>query len=432
MNMNAAQSAVRGVSTFFNFSSKTKLIVGVFVIIAALMFAAIGINNAGYRTVVQWPNGHTWVKFGPGVYFSLFGPTTEHSDVITFNYDKTQNEEAATIDQTGISVMYQAGGKGTVYGIDQFALPSDEMSMLKLHKAYRSKKGIAFKLLKPIVEEAHNLTAELLTSEEAYAEKRSQYVQWTEEQIKKGKYKKELEAKLLKGADGKEVWKNVPVISRDPTTKQPMHEKSDLDQYGITLIGHRIVDRDFEPKTLAQIATKREANMAIITAKANAEKAKQDAITSEEKGKANVMTAKYEQEVEKVKQVVIAEREKEVAVINATRQVDVAAQAKLEAEQKKLAAVEYKQEQILRGEGDGEYKRLVMESDGALAQKLDTYETVNNYYAQAIAKQKWVPEINMGSGAEGQTGNGAMTLTDMFATKIAKDLALDLKMKGAK
>ena len=167
--------------------------------------------------------------------------------------------------------------------------------------------------------------------------------------------------------------------------------------------------------------------MAIITAIANAERAKQDAITSEEQGKANVMTAKYEKEVEKEKSIVDAERAKEVAVIAAEQAVEVARQAKLEAEQKKLAAAEYKQEQVLRGEGDGEYKRLVMEADGALAQKLETYERVMGRFASAIEKQKWVPEIQMGS-QPGAGGSNAMTLIEMMGVKAAKDLSLDMSI----
>ena len=89
--------------------------------------------------------------------------------------------------------------------------------------------------------------------------------------------------------------------------------------------------------------------MAIITAKANAERARQDAITAEEQGKAAVMKAKYEKEVEKERAIVDAQKMKQVAVISAAQKVDVAEQTKLEAEQKKLAANEYKQEQVLRG-----------------------------------------------------------------------------------
>lgn len=70
-----------------------------------------------------------------------------------------------------------------------------------------------------------------------------------------------------------------------------------------------------------------------------------------------------------------------------------------------MAAVEYKQEQILRGEGDGAYKRLVIEADGALAQKLETYEKVMGRFAAAIEKRKWVPEVQMGGGAGTDSGS---------------------------
>ena len=214
-----------------------------------------------------------------------------------------------------------------------------------------------------------------------------------------------------------------------------VHQKGDLSVYGFTVSGHQIVDWNFEDKTLQQISTKREATMAIITAKAQAEQAKQEAITAEEKGKASVMTAKYEKEVDKEKAIVEAEQKQQVAVIEATQNVLVAEQEKMEAEQKKLAAAEYKEEQELRGEGDGAYKRTVMEADGALEQKLEAWVKINQRYAEAIEKQKWVPDIQFGNttgtnGVQAQGGNAAMDLIQMFSVKTAKDLLLDMQNIG--
>lgn len=393
-----------------------------------LFFMAFGINNAGHRTVVQYPTGHLYVKFSPGIYPQLFGTSEIYNDVITIDYDKINSNVGSSIKQVGISVRYQDGGTGTVYGKARFSLPVDEDTMLHLHKAFRSNSGVAHKLIKSVTEEGMNLTAGLMSSEEAYAEKRSIFTQWASQQISKGKFQTRLETVTsLDESTGKSVIKNIPVISYGQNGL-PIHLDSDLTDYGISVNGFQITDWDFEPKTLQQIATKREATMAIITAIANAERAKQDAITSEEQGKANVMTAKYEKEVVKEQAIVDAQREKEVAVISAEKNVEVATQQKLEAEQRKLAAAEYKQEQILRGEGDGAYKRIVMEADGALAQKLETYERVMARFASAIEKQKWVPEVQMGEGASG--GSSAMTLIDMMGVKAAKDLALDLKIEN--
>lgn len=406
-----------------------KLTFGIILLVAVvvLLVMAFGINNAGHRTVVQYPTGTLYVKFSPGIYPQWFGTAEVYNDVITFDYDKSDAEVDSSIDQVGISVRYQDGGTGTVYGKARFSLPSDEETMLHLHKAFRSNRGVSQKLIKSVTEEGMNLTAGLMSSEEAYAEKRSIFTQWSSQQISKGKFQTKLEKiDTVDESTGKTVTKNIPVISFG-SDGLPIHLFSDLADYGIGVNGFQITDWDFEPKTLQQIATKREATMAIITAKANAERAKQDAITSEEQGKANVMMAKYEKEVVKEKAIVDAQREKEVAVISAQKSVEVARQQKLEAEQKKLAAAEYKQEQILRGEGDGAYKRIVMEADGALAQKLATYERVMERFASAIEKQKWVPEVQMGESGNG--GSNAMTLIEMMSVKAAKDLALDMEVK---
>lgn len=402
----------------------------VIAIIGMLLIMSAGINDAGNRTVVQYPTGKLLVKFTPGIYMKWFGTATIYRDVLTYDYDKTNDGATSSMNQRGIAVRYQDGGTGTVYGKARFSLPNDEATMLSLHKAFRSNSGVASKLIKTVTEEGMNLTAGLMSSEAAYTEKRSIFTQWASEQISGGKYQTELkQISTVDESTGKRVVKNVPVITYGEDGR-PVHLKSDLEEYGISVNGFQITDWNFEQKTLDQISTKREATMAIITAKANAERAKQDALTAEEQGKANVMTAKYEVEVQKERAIVQAEQQRQVAVIRAEQLVDVAAQQKLEAEQKRLAAAEYKQEQILRGEGDGAYKRLVMEADGALAQKLETYEVVMSRFAAAVEKQKWVPEIQMGgaSGGAGESGSNAMALIDMLSVKTAKDLALDLEL----
>lgn len=401
-------------------------LIGLVLIVTLLM--TVGINTAGFRTVIQWPNGHLFTKFEPGWYIAAFGTTTEYPDLVTFDYDKS-DDTSTSLNQKGISVRYQDGGLGTIYGKDRFALPTDEPTMLKLHKAFRGIAGVANKLIKPVTEEAINLTAGLLTSEGAYAEQRGQFIQWSQSQIKNGKFKTILERKLVKGDDGKDIWKKIPVIAyTDEAKTTPIVLSSDLADYGIILMGHQVTDWDFEKKTLDQISTKRQATMAIITAKANAERAKQDAITTKEQGIANVMKAKYEQEVLKEKAIVVAKREKEVAIIKAEQLVEVATQAKLQAEQKKFAAVEYKQEQILIGEGDGERKRLVMQADGALAQKLETYYEVSALYAEALGKHRLVPDFVMGSSGSESGSNGATDFVNLLTARTAKDLALDMRV----
>jgi hypothetical protein len=410
-----------------------------------LVTMTAGFNQAGYKTVVQTWSGSLFVKADPGMYLKWFGTATEYPDFLTFDFDqKTDNDDGRSITQQGIEVQYQEGGKGHVFGQVRFELPKDEKTMIELHKAYRSPTGIAYKLIKPSVEQVADLTAKLMTSDESYMEKSSIYNTWARDQLVKGVFRTKLEGRRVKaddvigapttgtgdaGSDGT-IWKEVPVIATDDA-KNPIHESSDLDKYSVTLSTFQVTGRNYEQKTIDQIDKRREANMEIITAKANAERAKQDAITAEEVGKRNVKVAEYEKMVEKEKAVVDAEKAKEVATIAAKQKVSVAEQEKLEQEQKKLAAGEYKQAQTLRGEGDAAYKKAVLEADNALAQKLETYEKVMGTFATEFGKQKWVPDIQFGQQA-GSSGtdqvNNANQLIDMLAVKTAKDLNLDMNI----
>jgi hypothetical protein len=150
--------------------------------------------------------------------------------------------------------------------------------------------------------------------------------------------------------------------------------------------------------------------MQVQTAIAKAREAEQNAITAAKEGEAAAAQAKWQQEVFKAKAVTEAEQKREVA--------------KLEME----AAEFYKKEQILRGEGDAERKRLVMQADGALEQKLAAYVDVMKAFAPEIGKQRWVPEVVYGTGAAGAgSGSSATQLIDMLSVKTARDLALDLE-----
>lgn len=397
-----------------------------------LGYCSFGINDAGERTVIQYPTGTLYVKFSPGLYFKAFGSTEIYSDVNTYDFDKDGSEGKSnpnSLIASGIAVRYQDGGTGTVFGKARFALPNDAETMIRLHKDFRNKQAVAQKLIRTVTEESMNLTAGLMSSEEAYAEKRGIFTQWAEQQVASGKFFTELKSVTEKQeATNEHMTRNIPVIKYG-ADGLPVQHASDFKMYGIKVNGFQITDWNFENKTLEQISRKREATMGIITAKADAERARQEALTAEEQGKKNVMVDRYTKEQEKIQAVVDAEKEQEVAVIQAKQTVLVAEQAKLEAEQLRLAAVAYKQEQILRGEGDGEYKRLVMAADGALATKLEAWQAVHIRYAEAIEKQKWVPEIQMG-GSDHPTGSAANDLIEMLKVQTAKELKLDMSLKN--
>jgi len=413
----------------------------VFGIIAILLVifcsCSFGYNSPGERTVYTPLFGEMQVKFEPGFYANWFGPVETYKDFVTFDFTQTESEEDVTLDRPGIAVWFNDGGKGTVYGKVRLKLPDDVETMLAMHLAFRSHRGVAIKTIEPVVTEAVFASAGLMSSEAAYAEGRGDLARWVRQQISSGLFQTEVVTETI-GGDGGEV--DPP--DQDPNTTErliqrpirrilydaagaPLQFESDFVTYGIRVDGFQLVDLSFEPRTMQQINEKREATMAIITARAEAERAQQDLITAEAEGRANVMVAQYEEEIIKKRSEVQAERDAAVAQIAAEQRVAVAQQAALEAQQLRDAAEFYKEEQILRGEGDAEYRRQLLEADGALEAKLEAYVAVMEAAFAAVGQQQWVPELWIQNG-EGADGNQAMSLIDLLTAKVLQDLGLDL------
>jgi hypothetical protein len=126
-----------------------------------------------------------------------------------------------------------------------------------------------------------------------------------------------------------------------------------------------------------------------------------------------VAVAQYEQEVDKEKAIVKAQQELEVATL-----------ANKAAEQEKEALIK-------KGQGEGQYRREVMQGDGALDKKIAAYETVQKYWADAFAASKnpLVPSVVMaGAGTQGGNAgtNSATQFMQIMGMKAAQDLGLSL------
>ena len=408
---------------------------GNFIVLALLIFliyASTGINDNGFRTVVQYPWGTTFVKFTPGIYFTFFGKETRYKDsgTYTFGVGPEQDIIESTLGTAPVEVRYNDGGLGEIHGVYRWVLPPDEETMLNVHRTFRSQEGVANNLVKPTINEALNLTAALMSSEASYAEKRETFKRWAREQAEIGAFETSETTVCEDNPAGERECRQVAQVNY-VDGKVVYGNTSPLQEYGLMTGQYQITKWNYEKRTLQQISDKREQTMKIITAKAEAEAAKQEAITAEEKGKAAVTKARYEKEVEKIKAVVDAEKQKEIAVIEAVKKVEVNEQNKLAAEQDKLAAYEEKQASIARGEGEAEARRLKMAADNALEQKLLAWKDVNYRYAQAIEKQKWVPEVQFASSSGDGNGSGsnAAALIDLLTAKTAKEISLDLSMQ---
>jgi hypothetical protein len=97
----------------------------------------------------------------------------------------------------------------------------------------------------------------------------------------------------------------------------------------------------------------------------------------------------------------------------------------------KQAAEFTKQKLILEGQGEAAKKKLIMQADGALKQKLEAIIAIHGNYADAY-KHRQVPQWYHTGGANGKNGSFDDDFSAFFklmSAQIAKDVAFDMSVK---
>jgi hypothetical protein len=398
-----------------------------FVLLVIILFSAGSILEnvpADEIVVIQSPvSGDLEWYITPGLKWQGFGKVTSYKK--SFQYWFSANADQGKKDDQSIKIQFNEGGKGWISGSVRIDLPLDKDNLNKLHTKYGSQWAIEHELVRPTFERSIFMSGPLMSSTESFSERKNQLIGYIEDQAHYGVYQTTTSLSRVKDAITG-VDKTVGIVNivkdKDSPGGFARSEQSPFKEYGVRAYNLSINSIKYEDIVEKQIASQQAAVMAVQTAIAESRQAEQNAITAEQNGKAAAAKSKWAQEVEKAKAVVIAQQEYDVQVLNAERELKKAEFNKKQMEQ-------YKEAELLRAEGDATYKKKVMEADGALAPKLEVYKAVMFEFAKEFGKQKWVPEVMMGSG-DSSGGNGAMGLMEILGVKAAKDLALDMSMQG--
>lgn len=393
----------------------------VVLLVAVFLSASEMFENVDAReiVVIQDPfDGELHVYTEPGYQFQAFGKVTRYPRraEYAFSSPKRDQEGAATGADTSKRMRFNDGGHGNLSGAVSWEMPLSVESIIKIHRAFGSVEGVEQQAVAKMLDAAIYLAGPLMSSTESSGERRAELVQYINDQAENGVYVTKAEdVQTIDPVTGAE--KNVIVTSivrnADGTPKR--QQGSILGEYNIRLLPLSITELAYDKIVEDQIAQRQKATTEVQIAQANARRAEQDAITIAKQGEATAAKTKWEQEAINAKE--IAEAEKKVKV------------ADLAAKEAEL----YKKQQILIGEGDAERKRLVMQADGALQQKLDAWLKAQGYWSNAYAKSTnpLVPSIVMGGTTGANSVVGAQTMIELLSAKTAKDLALDLDVRGA-
>lgn len=332
----------------------------------------------------------------PGVKPQMFGSVTTYQKRDIYEFENA-------------AILFNDAGAATLNGSVQYDMPLDNENLTDLHTRYGSPEAIKDQVIKRTVDKVIYMTGPLMSSRESYAEKRTNLIEYAQDQISNGVYKVVQETtKAVDPISGQERTAVVAMIAIGDGGRL-RQETSVVAEFGIKAFNFAIKSVDYSDTVDAQIKAQQEIIQNVQRSIAQAREAEQKAITTEQQGQAAAAEAKWAQEVIKAKAVTEAQQKLEVARLD------------------NEAAEQQRQALIKRGSGEAEARRLVMNADGALSQKLNAYVQVNAKYAEAMQNYKgnWVPAM-VGGGNGSGSSNGADALIQLFTLKTAKDLGLNI------
>jgi hypothetical protein len=372
------------------------------------------VENVGANqiTVIQSLSGALNCYKEPGPVWQGLGSVTSYPRQGTYSFDVHTKDV-----NTGKPLQFNDGGTAMLYGSVNWMMPTDCAQVIAIHKQFGSPEGIESRGVARMVNTAIQLSGNTMTSIESFAERKAELIEAINDQAENGAYQM-----VTKQVDRVNPITNQPEkvmaaeVVRDKAGKPARQHGSILEQFGIVLQPMSIEKLEYSKIVQDQITERQRATTQVQISQADAQKAIQAAITAEKEGQATAAKAKWEQETVKAKEVTLAEQKLAVAVLAAK-----------EAEQ-------YKREQILRGEGDAERRKLVLAADGALDQKLQAYKEVQAIWAQNFGQFKGalVPGVVLGGSGGANAVGTAQGLVELLTAKTAKALALDLSnVQGA-
>ncbi len=381
------------------------------------IFAFIAAGNlfenldANEIMVIQSPvSGNLEVYTDPGLKYQGWGKVTKYKRRAQYTFSMEVNDEDST--DNSKKLRFNDGGHANLYGAVSWEMPLDKKSIVAIHKNFGSAEAVQQYAVAKMIDNAVYLAGPLMSSTESSGERRSELVQYINDQAANGVYvttvrEKEVVDQLI----GVKKTVAVTEIVRDASGAPKRQQGSILAEFNVKLLPMSISEIKYDKIVEDQIAQRQQATTQVQIAQANAKRAEQDAITAEKQGEADAAKAKWKQEV--IKATLVTEAEQNLAV------------QKLNTDRSGL----YKQQQINEGEGEAEKKRLIMNANGALDVKLDAWVKSQQYMWEAFSKYTGniVPVYQSGGGSVG--GSNALDFMQIMGMKAAKDLSLDMSTK---
>lgn len=372
--------------------------------------------DASQVMVIQSLGGTLTWHTSPGYHWQGFGKVTKYDRrrQYWFSEKKDQGKES----DDAITMRFNDGAHADLSGSMAWEIPLDDIALTNIYKKFPTNESLEQQLVRTNVEKAVYFTGPLMSSKESYAERRNDLIGFIEDQVANGVYKTITEQRQEPDPITGEK-KTVSFVRITSTLNGTAcdggvcrQEVSPLKDFHIKTYNLSINNVKYESFVEAQIKEQQQIAMNVQKSIAEAKQAEQRVITVEKDGQAKAAEAKWQQEVVKAKMVTQGESQLAVAKLN------------------NETAEQDRQALLKKADGEATYRQRLMNADGALALKLDTYLKAQQVWAAAFQGHSgpMVPSVVMGQQGGGNVNavNGTQQFMDLMGAKFAHDLAIDL------
>jgi regulator of protease activity HflC (stomatin/prohibitin superfamily) len=332
----------------------------------------------------------------------------------------------------------------------RFSIPSEQESFLKLAHEYRSPENLLRTSLMPAFKETLQANASLMTAEEYYAGGRTEFNSEFEKQMNNGIFlvkREEIQVKNKAskasanaalgteqeeyGEDTKTVFVVRKVLDDEGL---PKRKKQRFLEFGITVVSALVTDMKPNQKFIQRMQLKQQASADRAIAREQRVQEEEQRLLAIARGEREVAERQAKAKVEQIQKTTEAETDKQLAITKAEKfKAEAAISKDTSAINFEKAKIEAQTVRTL-AEAEAYKKKVILQADNALAQKLAAEIQIQKLWAQAFAQRK-VPTTVFGSGGSGApvgSDGEVKAFMQMLTLDAAKRLNYDRDMKKGK
>ncbi|MBU1308035.1 MAG: hypothetical protein KKE30_00705, partial [Gammaproteobacteria bacterium] len=201
---------------------------------------------------------------------------------------------------------------------------------------------------------------------------------------------------------------------------QPLRKRQKFVDYGITVVDARITQMNPNQRFVERMQLKQKASADRAIAREQRIQEEEQRLLAISRGEREVAERQAKAKVEQIQATTEADTQKQLAITEAEK---LQAQANIQRETAKINLEKAEIEaQTLRtlAEAEAYQKKVILQADNALAQKLDAEIQIQRIWAESFAKRA-VPQYVF--GANGNTPTGSDSEARMFMQMLTMDAA---------